>query len=99
MVNEVRLMVQDGRIIVHPRCTQLIGCLKYGVFQDSKRNMFGRSKSYGHFDALASLIYLVRNLNKHENPIPAAHGAGFDHYIPQDEESNTVRELKKIFNQ
>jgi len=43
MVNEVRLMVQDGRIIVHPRCKQLVGCLQFGVYQDRKRNEFGRS--------------------------------------------------------
>jgi len=73
MVNEVRLMVQDGRIIVHPRCKQLIGCLEFGVYQDQKRKEFGRSKEFGHYDALASLIYLVRNLDTQTNPIPRDH--------------------------
>ncbi len=75
MLNEARLMIASGQIEVDPRCTQLIGCLKYGVW-DSKKKKFARSSVYGHFDALAALIYLVRNLDKHTNPIP--HNYGFN---------------------
>ncbi len=70
MINEVRILVQNGRIVVHPRCKLLIGCLKYGVW-DAKKKAFARSAGYGHFDHLAALIYLVRNLAQHSNPIPA----------------------------
>jgi hypothetical protein len=70
MINEVRILVQNGRIIVNPKCKMLIGCLKYGVW-DSKKKQFARSSGYGHFDHLAALIYLVRNLAQHSNPIPA----------------------------
>lgn len=73
MINEVRLMVQAEQIIVNPRCKFLIGCLKYGVW-DAKKKKFAQSKTYGHFDHLAALIYLVRNLAKTTNPIPAIHG-------------------------
>lgn len=73
MINEVRLMVQSGQILIHPRCKQLIGCLKYGVW-NAKKTMFSRSTLYGHFDHLAALVYLVRNLVKNTNPIPATHG-------------------------
>lgn len=73
MLNELRLMVAKGQIEVDPRCTQLVGCLKYGVW-DKKKKKFARSQAYGHFDALAALIYLVRNLDKHANPIPATYG-------------------------
>lgn len=69
MVNKVKVMANLGQIIVHPRCKQLSGSLKYGVW-DKNRRHFARSKTYGHFDALAALIYLVRNLNKASNPIP-----------------------------
>ncbi len=75
MLNEVRLMVAKGQIEVDPRCVQLIGCLKYGVW-DSKKKKFALSTGYGHFDALAALMYLVRYLDKHSNPIP--HTYGFD---------------------
>jgi hypothetical protein len=73
MVNEVRIMVGSGQIIIHPRCKMLIGCLKYGLW-DKNRKEFARNKVYGHFDHLAALIYLVRNLAKHSNPVPQEHG-------------------------
>ena len=73
MINEVRLMVQARQIIINPKCAHLIGCMKYGVW-DTKKKGFARSSAYGHFDHLAALIYLVRNLAKHTNPIPVDHG-------------------------
>ena len=73
MINEVRLLVQAGRIIINPKCKQLIGCLKYGVW-DEKRKGFARSSTYGHFDALAALIYLVRNIAFNSNPVPKEYG-------------------------
>lgn len=70
MINALKMMVHRGQIIVKPNCKQLIGCLHYGVW-DKRRIKFAQSKTYGHFDALAALVYLVRNLNKYTNPIPA----------------------------
>lgn len=97
MVNEVRLWVDAGRLLVHPRCTELIACIKYGVYQDDKRKEFGRSKTLGHYDMLASLIYLIRNIDQHTNPIPRTHGASRDsHHIPVLESDNS--EILKIFN-
>lgn len=73
MINETRMMVQQGRVEVHPRCTQLIGCLQYGVW-DKKKKAFARSMTYGHFDALAALVYLCRNIDYQANPVPYTHG-------------------------
>jgi hypothetical protein len=73
MLNEVRMMVNNGQVEVNPRCTQLIGCLNYGVW-DAKKKAFARSSVYGHFDALAALTYLVRNLDRHANPVPSTYG-------------------------
>lgn len=73
MINELRLWVQAGRVIVHPRCKKTIGCLKYGVW-DEKKKQFARSTVYGHFDHLAALVYLVRNVVTGTNPIPPTHG-------------------------
>jgi hypothetical protein len=74
MINELRILVQNGRVIIDPKCTQLIGCLKFGVW-DKHRKKFAQSKAYGHFDHLAALIYLVRNLAQHANPIPVVMNA------------------------
>lgn len=75
MLNEARMWIQRGQVEVDPRCTQLLGCLKYGVW-DAKKKQFARSAEFGHFDALAALIYLIRNVDRHANPIP--HTYGFD---------------------
>ncbi len=101
MVNEVRLWAQAGRIKINPRCSQLIGSLEYGVYQDSKRKEFGRSKVFGHFDALAALIYLVRNIDVHTNPIPSTYGTSpqntwFPNGTTQD--STQIQNIKKILN-
>ena len=97
MVNEVRLWVQDGRLIIHPCCTELISCLQYGVYQDNKRKEFGRSKALGHYDALAALVYLIRNVDQVTNPIVTTDGLDRDrHFIPN--EVNNDSEILKIFN-
>lgn len=69
MINELRLFIQAGQLIIHPRCKMLIGCLKFGVW-NQKRTEFARSSTYGHYDHLAALVYLVRNLLRNSNPIP-----------------------------
>lgn len=98
MINTVRLMVNKGQILVHPRCKQLRGCLKYGVW-DKNRQKFSHSKIYGHFDALAALVYLVRNINKTTNPIPKDFQVDFNNQIlfPHQREEQAVRDLKKAF--
>src|SRR6478672_2229502 len=98
MVNTVKIRVRDGGIIVHPRCKQTIGSLKYGVWDKNRRN-FAHSKVYGHFDALAALIYGVRNLNVIDNPIPHDFGADRDNQIvfPFGNGSANVKALKNAF--
>ena len=95
MINECRLLVGAGRLEVNPKCTQLTGCLKYGVYQDEKRKEFGRSGAYGHYDALAALIYLVRNLDTHTNPIPRDLDYTDNTFDPNLYEENP---LNQIFN-
>jgi hypothetical protein len=98
MVNAVRLMVTNGQIIVHPRCKQLMGCLKYGVW-DKNRAKFAESKVYGHFDALAALVYLVRNLDKSTNPIPVGFQVDFDNQVllRRERPSEAAVTLKNAF--
>lgn len=85
MVNNVRLWISAGRLIVDPSCEQLIGCLKYGVWDD-KRKDFETSKQYGHFDAFAALMYLLRYIDTNTNPIPPGFGINEDHaYVVRKE--------------
>lgn len=99
MVNEVRVMVAAGRLEVHPRCKMLIGCLKYGVW-DKQRKKFARSQIYGHFDHLAALIYKIRNLDKHSNPVPPNYGFDVRNSIikSQKNTSEGAKLMGQIFN-
>lgn len=69
-VNAVRIAIQGGQIRIHPRCESTIRHLRNGVWQNEKRTTFGRQGAFGHFDAIAALIYLWRNIHKRRNPYP-----------------------------
>lgn len=98
MVNTVKIMTRSGGIRVDPKCKQLIGCLKYGVW-NKNRDEFARSNVFGHFDALAALIYLVRNLNKTTNPIPVGFQVELSEQIivRRDRVGDTSDTLKSAF--
>lgn len=82
MVNEVRIWVKDERVEIDPSCLVTIESLMFG-FWNEQRSGWGRSKTLGHFDAIAALMYLIRNIDTHTNPIPTK--VSFDQiYIAQD---------------
>lgn len=96
MVNKVRLWMKAGRIEIHPRCVRLIGTLKAGVWNDH-RTEFARSKVHGHYDLLASLVYLVRNIPEYDNPIPAYFGQNLSEvvYVQPHRESGPAAAFKR----
>ncbi len=98
MVNELRLWVNSGRLIIHPRCVYLIGCLENGIWDKSKK-AFARSATYGHFDGLAALCYLIRHIDTRTNPIPATIGLSDQtHNLPPGKvESKNYEALRKAF--
>jgi hypothetical protein len=97
MVNQVRIWVKAGRVVVHPRCKHLIGCLRNGIW-DEARKKFNRSTTYGHYDALAALIYLVRNVRVYDNPIPANLGLELANWAipPSVVTTAKAREISKL---
>lgn len=97
MVNKVKIMVTQGKLIVSPKCKQLIGCLRYGVWKSKEYigKEFGRSKIYSHYDALASLIYLSRVLNTTTNPIPFLTGVNIANTFVRRETVKPVSDSAK----
>jgi hypothetical protein len=96
MINNVRLWVSAGRVIVAPHCKQLIGCLKMGIWNEARTD-FARNKEYGHFDALAALMYLIRNVDAHINPIPPDYGLEkIDTWFTENNDAKRTK-LKKAF--
>jgi hypothetical protein len=69
MVNKVCVYMAGVRIVISEACPFLIGSLYNCVWKDHLKKEFARSKTYGHGDAIAALIYMVRNLVE-SNPIP-----------------------------
>lgn len=73
MIGQTRLFIAAGNLEVHPRCKYLLGCLEFGVW-DKHRTAFAESRKYGHYDALACLVYGIRYLDVHTNPVPIGYG-------------------------
>lgn len=101
MVSDVREVVKAGRLYVSPSCVQLLGCLRNGVFTKTKGGNrgkeFARSRVFGHYDAIAALIYLVRELDQTTNPLPPVADRDDENmYIPkviQDADKGPVRDI------
>lgn len=73
MINTLRVWIKDERIEIDESCTYLIDSLKYGLWNETRKE-FSRSKVLGHYDAIAAMMYLVRNVDEHKNPIPKKTG-------------------------
>jgi len=77
-INLVRNMLQNGQIIIDPRCRNLIRQCENAIW-NTKATDFARpedSKSEdGHFDLVAALKYKVRMLAPKKNPYPDSHYA------------------------
>lgn len=99
-INNVRVMIQNEEIIINPRCKTLISHLENGMWDKSKRS-FERTEDTAHADAIDSLVYLCRNVQRTKNPYPA-------HYNRKSTENLFVKDptnissnqnnYKKIFN-
>jgi hypothetical protein len=76
-VNEVRMKMGNEQIIIHPRCTNLIYQLKTATWAKNRRT-FDRTEEAGHFDLIAALVYLVRNVQYQKNPYPLFSEYGYD---------------------
>lgn len=101
MVNMVREWAKNGRIIVHPRCKELLGCLRNATW-DKKREKLSKSKIFGHFDALMALVYLVRNVDTYTNPVPAFFGKSWATHagvpVNAHDPQHAAAKLAQIFN-
>lgn len=68
-INNFRLLFQQDKIEIHPRCSALIGCLKAGRYNDMRTD-FLRSEKYGHADPIMAAVYGARMLDRTTNPFP-----------------------------
>lgn len=98
-VNQTRVMLAQGNVIINPRCVNLIRHLK-GATWDKSGKKYARSPDSGHYDCVDALIYLLRNIVKSKNPFPPGYGTGgedwFDYHRAKAD-SAPVQVFKKIF--
>lgn len=78
-INALRLQIIQGKVLIHPRCVNLIQCLKTARYDDKRRD-FVRTEMFGHADILMALVYANRMLDRSTNPYPAVH-LNRDHQI------------------
>lgn len=88
-VDTVRRWIEAERIVINPKCKNLIYHLKYAQWHYTKQGTFtGKFKHLkgnaeanllkSHADALDALIYLVRNIQNMKNPFPLNYGTSID---------------------
>ena len=94
MVNEMRIWFMNDRIEVSDKCTLLLQSILFGFWNEQRKD-FGRSATLGHFDALAALMYLIRNVDQQTNPIPVH--VAFDQILIEDQ-NESVQELAELLN-
>lgn len=68
-LQSLRTMFSLGKVVIHPRCRDLIGCLKTARW-NKQRTDFLRTDGYGHADPLMGLVYGNRSVNRMTNPYP-----------------------------
>lgn len=69
-INALRVAIDDGKIIIHPRCTRLRNDLRNGVWKNDTRKIFAHADDASHFDTVAALMYFIRNAELRRNPAP-----------------------------
>lgn len=99
-LNNMKIMIQNEKIIINPRCKTLISHLESAVWNKSKTSM-DRSADMGHFDAVDSLKYLVRNVQLNKNPYPSGYLTKYNenHFTTTDKPIHPQHEqFSKMFN-
>jgi hypothetical protein len=100
-ISKVRLLIQQEKLVVNPRCKNLINHLKYATW-NSKRTGFDRDLQNGHFDAADAIIYMIRNINFQKNPYPNSYflpeGTLWDNTEKNAPKNEFEKSMKEMFN-
>ena len=72
-VNRVRMDLANRNLLIHPRCAGLIAQATFATW-DTSRTKFSRNSSGGHWDLAASLIYLLKHVDRVTQPQPPGWG-------------------------
>lgn len=102
MVNEARTWVREGRVKIHPSCKVLLRSLEAGIWTKADANgkrQFERLPGLGHCDHVAALVYLIRSIDVHTNPIPHLHNFQEENqYLPPSARKEPLSDLHNTLN-
>ena len=69
-ITKLKTWVKERRIIIHPRCTNLIAHMKGATWNKDKKDFIRNKIGKHHYDLVAALLYLIRNIEETRNPYP-----------------------------
>lgn len=81
-INALRTKISQGRLIVNPRCKNLIIQLEQGNWNEHRTD-WERIDHLGHCDLLAALNYMNRMAPWNDNPNPKIFKSEFDHFYKE----------------
>lgn len=74
-INKLRVLLANKKIIISPKCVNLIRHLKHCRWKDkTSKDEFAKSPDNGHYDAVDALLYFTRAINYNKNPYPSTYG-------------------------
>lgn len=106
MVSQTRKWINDGNLIIHPRCKMLIASLEFGIWKEGHAE-FARSEKLGHYDFIDALIYLVAGLMpsiRNINPVPPLYKINVantmfpNNQVPPNTVASQSEAIRKMFN-
>lgn len=60
-----------GKLAINPACKELLKQMEAAIWNKSRTDFAkDNPKRYGHYDGVAALVYLTRNVIRDENPFP-----------------------------
>jgi hypothetical protein len=101
-INQLRVLISNKKLIIHPRCKTLIRHLKNVRWEKGQsKTGFARSADNGHYDAVDACIYLIREISFSKNPYPSHYGFNIrDMHVQNPTRFNSNSQLdtyKKVF--
>lgn len=90
-----------GALAINPKCQMLLQQMDAAIWaKGSKHKEFARDdlQRYGHYDGVAALVYLTRNVVRTENPVPEDWGVPQlekDHFERQEQQGADRSEAEK----
>lgn len=103
IINTLRVMLNNHKIIINPRCKTLIRHLKNAKWSKNKsKREFARSPDDSHYDLVDALLYLIRVIQFGKNPYPAGYDySSRDLFVYNKDKFNGTQNddvYRKIFN-